>query len=63
MKKVVKSATIARISHWIESLSLGYNTEIGGDGHKDVFRKNCNCCRTSIKYNNECGSNNKQESV
>lgn len=34
MKKVVKSATIAKISNWIESLSLGYNTEIGGDGHK-----------------------------
>lgn len=34
MKKVVKSATIAKISNWIESLSLEYNMEIGGDGHK-----------------------------
>ncbi len=34
MKKVVRSATTAKISNWIESLSLEYNTEIGGDGHK-----------------------------
>ena len=34
MKKVVRSATTAKISNWIESLSLGYNTEIGWDGHK-----------------------------
>lgn len=28
MKKVVRSATTAKISNWIESLLLGYNTDI-----------------------------------
>lgn len=39
MKKVVRSATTAKISNWIESLLLGYNTDIMNNFSEIFYRK------------------------